>query len=461
MDVGELIRKYAGPGPRYTSYPTAPQWSDSVGAGAYAERLKAFSQASGPTLANGKRLLGMYVHIPFCESLCYYCGCNIQITHDRSRSAAYVRALSKELALLSDLLGPSVSLSQVSWGGGTPTFLSLQEIETLYSAIQANFPISDQAEVSIEVDPRVTSDAQLELLRTLGFNRVSLGVQDFDDAVQKAINRVQPMEMTAKMLEKCRSLGFRGINFDLIYGLPLQSMDSFRKTLQSIVEIGPDRIALYNYARLPALLKHQTILEKHPMPSADERVQIFLMALETLQNAGYIAIGMDHFAKKTDELAHALGQGALYRNFMGYTVRKAEHMVGVGASAIGEVAGGFFQNTKRAVDYEKCMSENRLATQRGLLLTPDDLHRQWVIQSLMCGFKLDTSEFKARFGVEIDDIFRAELEKLVPFVEQGILSQSETGFRVSDVGRLFLRNVAMVFDAYLSGKQQNTFSQTV
>lgn len=458
-----LIHKYSGPGPRYTSYPTAPQWTDSVGPADYAQCLKNFANgvhANGPSV-DDKKLLGMYVHIPFCESLCYYCGCNIQITHDHSRSASYVNALEKELDLIAAPLDGKATLSQISWGGGTPTFLSLEEMRRLFEATTKRFSLHPDAEVSIEIDPRVTSDEKLQLLRSLGFNRVSLGVQDFNEDVQKAVNRVQPEAMTARMLDTCRKLGFRGINFDLIYGLPLQSPPSFKKTLEAIVRIGPDRIALYNYARLPSLLKHQTILEKHPMPGTDERVEIFTMALEMLRDAGYIAIGMDHFAKKTDELASAVDNGSLYRNFMGYTVRRARHMVGVGASAIGEVGGGFFQNTKKASDYEKCVGEGRLATARGLVLSTEDEERKWIIQSLMCGFELKSEAFEENFGAPLNRRYAGEIDRLKPFVDDGILERDQDDFKVTETGRLFLRNVSMVFDAYLNAPQKATFSQTV
>jgi oxygen-independent coproporphyrinogen III oxidase len=453
MELAALIRKYAGPGPRYTSYPTAPQWAEVIGPAEYAKTLAKPLPDDEP--------LGMYVHIPFCESLCYYCGCNIQITHDHSRSARYVEALKREIALVADLFGQKRKLGQISWGGGTPTFLTLSEIRSLYEGITKSFDVLDNAEVSIEIDPRVTTNEQLELLRALGFNRVSLGVQDFNPEVQRVINRVQPEAMTAGMLEKARSLGFRGINFDLIYGLPLQSVDTFRRTLEALVQIGPDRIALYNYARLPSLLKHQAILEKHPMPSPEERVEIFLLAYEALETAGYVAIGMDHFAKTDDELAKAVENGMLYRNFMGYTVRRGKNLLGIGASAIGEISGGFFQNTKKASDYEKALEETGLATARGMLLSDEDERRKWIIQSLMCQFRLFSKEFESEFGESLEARYPNELKALSPFIDDGILTPCPEGYLVTQTGRLFIRNVAMVFDAYLNVSEGKKFSQTV
>ncbi len=450
MDLNDLIRKYSTPGPRYTSYPTAPQWSDAVGETEYREALARV----GP-----EDSLALYVHLPFCEKLCYYCGCNIQITHDKGRSRPYVEKIIEELGQVSAAV-KSRALVQVSWGGGTPTFLNLDEIRALQQATLSHFTLQPGAEVSIEIDPRVTTREQLELLRSLGFNRTSLGVQDFNPQVQAAVNRIQPADQTQAILEVCRELGFDGINFDLIYGLPFQTFESFEETVAQVIAMRPDRIALYNYARLPSLLKHQAILEKHPMPDADTRVAIFTMALDRLTAAGYSAIGMDHFALKEDSLSQALDEGSLYRNFMGYTVRHAAHLLGVGASSIGEVGGGFFQNIKKASDYEAAIAERRLPTQRGMVLAEDDLQRKWVIQSLMCRFQLDPDEFERIFRTPFQARFAAELVGLRPFEGDGILQEAAGKYSVTERGRLFVRNVAMVFDAYLS-RQKATFSRTV
>lgn len=450
MDLNALIRKYSTPGPRYTSYPTAPQWSDSVGEAEYRQALARVSPDDS---------LALYVHLPFCEKLCYYCGCNIQITHDKSRSRSYVEQVISELGLVADNLR-SKAMVQISWGGGTPTFLTLDEIRALQTAILSHFTLQPGAEVSIEIDPRVTTEAQLRLLREIGFNRTSLGVQDFNPQVQEAVNRIQPAEQTRAILDLCRSLGFEGINFDLIYGLPFQTFESFELTVDQVIAMRPDRIALYNYARLPSLLKHQSILEKHPMPDADARVAIFTMALDRLTAAGYLAIGMDHFALKQDSLSRALEEGSLYRNFMGYTVRHANHLIGVGASSIGEVGGGFFQNIKKASEYEAAIAGGRLPTQRGMVLSDDDLRRKWIIQSLMCRFQLDPTEFERTFGASFGKDFETELQSLRPFEGDGILEAHSGKYAVTELGRLFVRNVAMVFDAYLS-RQKATFSRTV
>lgn len=450
MDLNALIRKYSTPGPRYTSYPTAPQWSDAVGESEYRQAL---------SRVGADETLAIYVHLPFCEKLCYYCGCNIQITHDKSRSRSYVEQVIAELGRVAESLR-SKSVVQISWGGGTPTFLTLEEIRMLQTATLSHFRLQPGAEVSIEIDPRVTTEAQLRLLRELGFNRTSLGVQDFNPQVQEAVNRIQPAEQTHAILELCRKLGFEGINFDLIYGLPFQTFESFERTVDQVIAMRPDRIALYNYARLPSLLKHQTILEKHPMPDADSRVSIFTMALDRLTAAGYAAIGMDHFALKEDSLSRALDEGSLYRNFMGYTVRHANHMIGVGASSIGEVGGGFFQNIKKASDYESAIVAGRLPTHRGMVLSEDDLQRKWIIQSLMCRFQLDPVEFERAFHLPFQKGFESELLRLQPFEGDGILEEQSGKYAVTELGRLFVRNVAMVFDAYLS-RQKATFSRTV
>ncbi len=451
MGLEALIHKYSTPGPRYTSYPTAPQWSESVGPAAYADALTRVKEGEP---------LSLYVHLPFCEKLCYYCGCNIQITHDKKRSRSYVDQILRELELVATRIPGNRPVAQISWGGGTPTFLSCEEIEAIGRAIRGLFAVEAGAEINIEIDPRVTTTEQLSVLREQGFNRASLGVQDFNPDVQQAINRIQPAQMTADLLAQCRQRGFEGVNFDLIYGLPNQTLSSFEDTIGEVVKLRPDRIALYNYARLPSLLKHQSILEKYPMPSAEERVSIFSMAFERLRAVGYEAIGMDHFALVDDSLSKALREGRLYRNFMGYCVKQGVHLLGVGASAIGEVGGGFFQNIKKASDYEASIAQGKLATLRGLVLSEDDLRRKWVIQRLMCQFGVSSDEFARTFGVEFREVFGSELEALDPLREDGFLEGDGTFLKVTELGRLFVRNIAMGFDAYLQS-QRATFSKTV
>lgn len=456
-DIRSRIEKYSVPGPRYTSYPTAPIWTDAISAVDYHGVLEELRSQPPEGFA-------LYVHIPFCQSLCYYCGCNIQISHDHSRSASYVRALIAEITLLAQKLGDSPSsrprIRQMSWGGGTPTYLSTAEIHQLCDAIYRNFDLEPGAEVSIEVDPRVTTSEQLSVLRERGFNRVSLGVQDFNEDVQKAVNRIQTPALTLATLVACRDLGFSGINFDLMYGLPLQTTDSFSETISRVIEMSPDRIALYNYARLPSVIKHQEILEKYPMPEPPARISMFCQALSRFSQSEYAVVGMDHFAKRTDDLYRALEQGTLYRNFMGYTVKRAPVMLAVGASAIGEAGGVFFQNTRKAADYEKAVSAGQFAVFRGFRLSADDRIRQWTIQRLMCAFELQFSEFHESFGKDFHDYFPQAKHALEGLEIDGLLELSSQRIHVTELGRLFVRNIAMQFDAYLNVSPK-PFSKTV
>jgi oxygen-independent coproporphyrinogen III oxidase len=452
MDLKALIGKYSQPGPRYTSYPTAPSWVDTQREEAYSSQLEKATDASKP--------LSLYFHIPFCESLCYYCGCNIKITKDHSRSRPYIESMLQELAAVHKNLGAPRKVQQIAWGGGTPTYLSIDEIKRLQEGTLALFELAPNAEVSVEIDPRVTTDAHLSMLREVGFNRVSLGVQDFNPEVQKAVNRIQSAEATERMIEQVRKMGYRFTNFDLIYGLPFQTLKTFETTVDQVAKIRPDRIALYNYAHLPSLIKHQSILDPMPRPSAKERVEIFSMAYGRLTEEGYKSIGMDHFALETDELFQAIASGKLYRNFQGYSVKKGSDLLGVGVSAIGQVGHSYFQNTKDIKEYQFAIENGRFATARGCLLTDDDLRRQWVIQSILCQFRLSPAEYEAYFGESFYDKFSLEWEQMKPFCDENILQKTFDGFQVTELGRLFVRNVAMVFDAYLKVKT-GTFSRTV
>ncbi len=456
MDLGnvrKLVQKYSTSGPRYTSYPTAPQWTENFGLAGYKKHLELEDNPQEP--------LALYIHVPFCESLCYYCGCNIQITKDHSRSGQYVDALLKEIKTVAGFLQGRRHLSQISWGGGTPTFLALSEMQRLHQGTRDYFDIAPEAEVSIEIDPRVTSQAQLETLRELGFNRVSLGLQDFNETVQKSVNRLQSKEMTEGMIQFCRKLGYQGINLDLIYGLPHQTVDSFKHTIQTVAEVRPDRIALYNYAHLPSLRGHQKILDKLPMPNADERLDIFSLSYDHLTRAGYRSIGMDHFALPQDELSKALDSGSLYRNFMGYTVKRGAGLIGIGASAIGEMKNTYFQNIREAKGYEEAIAKDGVATFRGCLLSEEDKKRKWIIQRLMCNFQLKFSEYRAKFGDSFEEHFSEEVKTLIPFYEDGILTRSQESLKVTPLGQLFVRVVAMAFDAYLKSPKGATYSKTL
>jgi oxygen-independent coproporphyrinogen-3 oxidase len=449
MDLRALVQKYSVQGPRYTSYPTAPQWSDDKKPQDVCEAIK---KISGST--------ALYLHIPFCESLCYYCGCNIKVTQDHSVSKKYLEALCREIERISSLTS-STEIRQISIGGGTPTYLRVEELKTLFLALKKNFKIARDAEISIEIDPRVTSYEQLKVLRELGVNRVSLGVQDFNPKVQEAIHRIQTYEMTKGMLEECRRLGFLGINLDFIYGLPFQTRQSFSKTVDQILEARADRIALYNYAHVPSLRPHQKILEKFEMPNADERLEIFLEAYDKLLKNGYHLIGMDHFALESDELYQAINTKKLYRNFMGYTVQKANQLIGLGCSAISEYEDAFFQNIRTYNEYELQIKKEGLATFRGMALTAEDIRRKWIIQKIMCEFLVDFSDFENKFKENFEIKYSNQLKQLSGFIEDKIIEVSLSGIKVTPFGRLFVRNVAMVFDEHLSKETKATYSKTL
>lgn len=452
MDLASLIHKYSISGPRYTSYPTAPQFHEGIGLETYRDVLSAKADPEEP--------LALYAHLPFCESLCYYCGCNIQITSDKSRSRSYVRTLKKELEEVGSRLGTKRTLSQIAWGGGTPTFLTCDEIKDLHEATLKTFNLAEGAEVSIEIDPRVTTDEQLKTLREIGFNRVSLGVQDFDIKVQEVIHRVQPAEQTERMLKFCRSLGFSGINFDLIYGMPLQTFESFQHTVDEVIRMRPDRIALYNYAHLPSLRPHQKILENHPMPDVEARVKIFEYAYHAFVKAGYRGTGMDHFALEGDELFKAIGKGTLHRNFQGYTVKRGAGLIGIGASAIGEYGGYYFQNLRGPKEYEDAINASGLAVFRGVKITDEDKERKWIIQSLMCGFRLSYDRYQEQFHHSFPERYQRELAHLGQLQSDDLLEVSKGGVEVTELGRVFIRNIAMTFDAYLNNGAA-TYSKTV
>lgn len=461
MDLREIIRRYDVSGPRYTSYPTAPQWTEQCGEAVYLERLGLLSGRSIEDGAiEGREPAALYIHIPFCESLCLYCGCNIQLTRDHGKAVRYVDAVLLEMGRVVHAIGTRPRLSQIAWGGGTPTFLSVLELTTLFQGILSHFEILRDAEISIEIDPRVTSDDQLERLRELGFNRVSLGVQDFAPDVQKAVNRLQSAELTERMLRRCHELGYSGVNYDLIYGLPAQTQASFEQTVCDVIRHHPDRIALYNYAHLPSLRKHQSRLERFSLPDANLKTELFELAYRRLVCAGYRAVGMDHFALESDELFNAANDGRLYRNFQGYTVKRGLPLFGFGASAITELDGAYFQNVRELGEYHDRMARGRLATFRGTVLSSDDEKRKWVIQRLLCQFRVDGREYRHRYGKAFwtDFEFTRELKQLAA---DQLLEVDSDGLRVTETGRLFVRHAAMAFDAYLNKAATATYSRTL
>ncbi len=453
----DLLRALDRPGPRYTSYPTAPVFGPQVGPPEYEAALARLG-ATDPE----ERPISLYVHIPFCASLCLFCACNTVITRKPGVAARYLDAIEAEVATVARALGPRRRrVAQLHLGGGTPTYLSPAELERLYAILATAFDLAPDAELAVELDPRVTTQAHLAALARLGFNRASLGVQDFDPDVQRAVNRIQSVEETRDALETARRLGFRGINIDLIYGLPRQRPESFLRTIDEVLRLRPDRVALYGYAHVPWLRPGQRGFERHalPLPSAAERLELFRAGIAAFVAAGYRHLGLDHFALPEDELALALERGALYRNFQGYTVRRAEDLVALGQSAISDVMDLYAQNEKDNAAYEAAARAGRLPTARGHARTPEDERRRRAILSIMCEGRLDAEAARG---------FPEELAALAPLAARGLLETEPGGsLRVTPLGRLFLRNIAMAFDAYLPKEAETArgaaprFSRTV
>jgi oxygen-independent coproporphyrinogen III oxidase len=443
-----LIRKYDVSGPRYTSYPTADRFVEAFGEGSFRHWL------GQRNIGGISQPLSVYVHLPFCDTLCYYCGCNKVVTRDHGRSAKYIKYLDKELALTGGLAGNDRRIRQLHWGGGTPTFLPHEEMAALMRMLDERFEREPDAELSIEVDPRQVGQGGIAFLGALGFNRLSVGVQDFDSQVQQAVHRVQSEEETRRVVDEARSAGFRSVNLDLIYGLPKQTLDSFNATLDRVIDIAPERIALYSYAHLPSLFKPQRRIAEADLPSAEAKLQILTLAIGRLTRAGYLYIGMDHFAKPGDELAVAQQQGRLQRNFQGYSTHPASDMLGFGVSAIGRVGPIYYQNAKRLDDYYDALDAGRLPVWRGLELTPDDLVRRAVIQALICHFRLSIESIEIAYLIEFRRYFAAELEDLKRLAEDGLIEIQPDCIVVTPRGRLLVRAVCMVFDRYLRATRQ-------
>lgn len=456
IDVTEgLLVKYDRPGPRYTSYPTAPEWHAGFGDTDYRAALaRAAGVADTP--------LSVYVHLPFCWERCLFCGCNVVISKRQDVSEKYLAYLHKEIAMGAEALGARRVVRQLHWGGGTPTYQTVAQMEGLFAETFRHFTLHPDAEIALEVDPRVTSREQLAALRGMGFNRISMGVQDLDPGVQEAIGRGQTTAQTRELFDTCRELGFGGINIDLIYGLPGQTPATWAATVREVIAIRPDRLAVYSYAHLPNTIKHQRRIDALPRPNGPEKYALFAAARRLFLEAGYRAIGMDHFALPTDELSAALDGRRLHRNFMGYTVVPAADMIGFGVSAIGEIGGAYAQNEKRPAMYYHALDEGRFPTHAGARLTEDDEIRRWVIRQLMCNFFLDGAELARRFGVDYDAYFAQEERDLAPLYGEGFLRREGGTLVVLPLGQVFIRNIAMVFDAYLKKPEHfSAFSRTV
>lgn len=445
-----FLERYNTSGPRYTSYPTAPMWREDFNATAFAEAIR---QSNAPDALERRLPLSLYVHLPFCESRCLFCGCNVVITRQREQAEKYLGYLFREIehgaSLIDESGGASRPVHQFHWGGGTPTYLSPEQIQRLFQFQKDHFNLVDEAEIGIEVDPRVTTDEQLVVLRELGFNRISLGVQDFQPQVQEAIHRIQSETLTENMVARCRELGYGGINFDLIYGLPHQSEVSFDRTLDAVIRLDPDRIALYNFAYVPWISPHQKQIRPEALPEGAVKFRIFANAIQRLLAAGYVYIGMDHFAKPTDELYLAQQAGTLHRNFMGYTTQAGCELYGFGVSAISGLHAYYAQNEKKLSRYYEAIDAGRLPTMRGYALTPDDQIRRAAILAILCNGRLDLSQISRGFRIDARRYFAQAFEKLQPMVEDDLLIWGPDGFHLTPLGRIFSRNVAMPFDAYL------------
>lgn len=451
-----LIEKYDVAGPRYTSYPTVLKFDDRVDEAGY----RAFATASNTSGGD----LSLYFHLPFCARLCYYCACNKIVTKKREVAAPYVDRLTRELALHAELYDRSRTVTQLHWGGGTPTFLAETEMQTLMAATRRHFRLADDTngQFGIELDPREIRPTTLEVLREIGFNRASLGIQDFEPAVQRAINRVQSEQLTGAAIDAARKLGFRSISVDLIYGLPFQTRATLRRTLASVIALEPDRVSLYNYAHLPERFPPQRRLSVPELPGPAQKLDLLQQSIEAFTAAGYVYIGMDHFAKPTDELARAQADRTLYRNFQGYSTHADCDLIGMGVSAIGCVGGNFYQNSKELAAYDAAIDAGRLPIQHGLVPDAEDRLRRAVIMQLICRFELDYRDFAARFGIDFPTHFAAELDRLEPMASDGLLQIGRDRIAVTPTGRLLIRNICMVFDRYLhTGAASPRFSRAI
>jgi len=455
-----LIQRYDKAGPRYTSYPTALQFQETFGV----EDYKFAVENTNRLNRNGNsRPLSLYFHIPFCSKVCFFCGCSKVVTKYRDRAAPYLDHLYQEIAMHAQVFDHERKVDQLHWGGGTPTFISHEEMRQLMAVTRRHFNLhdDDSGEYSIEIDPREIDSETLHILRNLGFNRISLGVQDFDAQVQKAVNRIQPEELTIRTIQQARDLGFKSINIDLIYGLPFQSAQSFGNTLDKIIQLDPDRLSVFNYAHLPEMFKPQRRINAEDLPSPGHKLEILGQTIDKLTSAGYVYIGMDHFAKPNDELAIAQRDGKLYRNFQGYSTHADCDLLALGITAIGKIGDTFLQNVKTLEQYYQRIESKKLPIYRGLTLSSDDLLRQRVISELICHFKLDIPSIENQFAIHFNDYFAPELEQLAVMQQDGLLKFDSKQITVHPSGRLLIRNICMVFDIYLRRPSPHNYSKVI
>ncbi len=452
-----LLKKYDQPGPRYTSYPTAPYFHEGIGPEDYLERILKDDREKGD------EGLSLYFHIPFCDTLCYFCGCNMMVTHNREKMANYLDYLIKEMQLLRPHINPQRKVRQLHWGGGTPTYLEPDEIRRLGFAIRDIFGFEDQAELSVEIDPRELTKEHMQALHDVGFNRCSMGVQDFNPKVQKTVNRIQPESLTRQTVEWARELGFQSVNIDLMYGLPYQTVETFEQTLEIVLDIDPDRLAVFNYAHLPQVFKHQRLIKQEWLPEPAEKLEILKLTIEKLTRSRYVYIGMDHFAKPDDELTVAMNNGTLYRNFQGYSTHAGLNLLAFGITSISMLFDMYVQNVKKLNEYYEALDREELPVFRGVILNEDDILRREVITELMCNFHLEKTKIEQKYNINFDGYFAKALKKLQTMQDDGLIELHPEKLQVTTTGRLLIRNIAMQFDAYLEQKKENKpqFSRTV
>ncbi|MDR1975850.1 MAG: oxygen-independent coproporphyrinogen III oxidase [Campylobacteraceae bacterium] len=451
----EQFTKYSKPGPRYTSYPTAPEFNDNFGAGDYEAILKSQDK---------ERKLSLYFHMPFCRSACYFCGCNVVFTSKEEKKERYIDYLLKEMKILSNSLDTSREVLQLHFGGGTPTFFDAAQLDKIIKAIWQTFPNrAKDAEISCEIDPRFLTTEQMGVLRENGFNRISFGVQDFDEKVQREVHRIQPFEVTKNAVDIARNSGITSINMDLIYGLPYQSLESFSKTLKKSLELDIDRYAIFNYAHVPWMKKTMRKFDETTLPAPKEKLAIMRHTIDFLSSHGYKMIGMDHFAKPKDELFLAIKKGELHRNFQGYTTKGGTDLIGIGLTSIGEGERHYVQNFRDMEKYEECIDSGKLPVMRGLALSDDDVLRKAVIMEMMSNFKLNIKNIEKRFGIDFFDYFKDDIKELRAFINEGLVTLDERSLQVNDTGTLLIRNICMPFDAYLKKvpEELRRFSKTV
>lgn len=452
----DLIKRYDLSGPRYTSYPTALQFDPDLSANSLVETGMQTTDTEAP--------LSLYFHIPFCAHVCYYCACNKVITRNRKKAQPYLDTVYKEMAQVSQWYSNDRVVNQLHWGGGTPTFISDDQMVELMAKTREHFNLrdDDKGDYSIEIDPREANPDTIKVLRDIGFNRISLGVQDVHEEVQKAVNRVQPTEQTQAVLDTAREHGFKSINMDLIYGLPHQSEDSFRETLETVIAMNPDRLSVFNYAHMPDRFRSQKHIDASTLPSPETKLAILENTINTLLDAGYAYIGMDHFAKPDDELALAQRNGQLHRNFQGYTTHADCDLVAMGVSSISQIGRVYYQNEHDIASYTKAVEERNFAVKRGVVMNDDDVLRGEVIKQLICHFELDTAQIEKRFAINFSDYFAVEQEELAQFAQDGLITVTNGVIRVTPAGRLLIRRICMAFDAYIPKKQAtNGFSRII